>query len=41
MTAVTLQEVPERYNACDILDHNLEAGRGDKVALHCGSDTLT
>ena len=41
MTTVTVQEVPERYNACDILDHNMEAGRGDKVAIHCGADTLT
>ncbi len=38
---MTIREVPERYNACEILDHNLEAGRGEKVAIHCGSDTVT
>jgi acetyl-CoA synthetase len=26
--------IPERYNASDILFRNLEAGRGDKVAIH-------
>ncbi|MBV9820368.1 MAG: benzoate-CoA ligase family protein [Solirubrobacterales bacterium] len=41
MTTVTVQEPPERYNACDILDHNLEAGRGEKVAIHCGCETVT
>ena len=33
---------PARFNLCTyFLDHNLEAGRGDKVALWVGSDTRT
>lgn len=40
-TVTTTPEVPERYNACEILDHNLQAGRGDKVAIHCGEETVT
>jgi benzoate-CoA ligase family protein len=30
---LTLRSIPERYNACAILDHNLEAGRDGKVAI--------
>ncbi|MBV9474233.1 MAG: benzoate-CoA ligase family protein [Solirubrobacterales bacterium] len=41
MSTVTIRELPERYNACEILDHNLEAGRGERLAVHCGSQTVT
>lgn len=34
-------EVPERYNACDILDRNLAEGRADKPAIHWGEETVT
>jgi benzoate-CoA ligase family protein len=34
-------EVPERYNVCELLDRNLEAGRGQKVAVHWGGETVT
>ncbi len=40
--ARTIEDLPERFNAAvDILDHNLEAGRADKVAVidHRGSTT--
>jgi benzoate-CoA ligase family protein len=38
----TLPALPARFNLCEyFLDHNLEAGRGDKVALVCGSDYRT
>ncbi len=30
-----------RYNASEILDHNLAAGRGDKTAITCGDETYT
>ena len=33
--------VPERYNASQILDQNLEAGRGDKVAIRSPGHELT
>ncbi len=33
--------LPERYNVCELLDRNLEAGRGDKVAIRCGDDSVT
>ena len=34
--------LPERFNLCEyFLDHNLAAGRGDKVALICGSEQRT
>lgn len=29
------------YNASEVLYHNLEAGRGDKIAVYCEHDTLT
>lgn len=33
---------PERFNLCSYyLDHNLDAGRGDKVALYAGAETRT
>jgi len=38
---VAFPEVPERYNASLLLDANLEAGRGDKVAIWCGDDEVT
>jgi benzoate-CoA ligase len=38
---VAVREVPERYNVCEILDRNLEAGRGDKPAIHWGDETVT
>jgi benzoate-CoA ligase len=28
-------DLPETYNASELLFHNLEAGRADKVAVHC------
>jgi benzoate-CoA ligase family protein len=31
----------DRYNASIILDHNLEAGRGDQVAIYTGAETYT
>jgi len=35
----TLPPLPERFNLCEyFLDHNLEAGRGDKVALIQATD---
>ncbi|MGQ0568848.1 MAG: benzoate-CoA ligase family protein [Armatimonadota bacterium] len=33
--------VPERYNASLLLDQNLDAGRGDKVAIACGDERVT
>jgi benzoate-CoA ligase len=41
MAALSELAVPERYNCCEILDRNLEAGRGDKVAIHWGEETVT
>lgn len=32
---------PERYNVSEILDANLDAGRGDKVAIYCGDERVT
>src|SRR5215472_4929451 len=34
-------ELPERYNASQLLDANLEAGRGGKVAIRCGEEEVT
>jgi benzoate-CoA ligase family protein len=34
-------EVPERFNVGMLVDRNLEAGRGDKVALRCEGAELT
>ncbi len=36
-----MANVPERYNASVLLDQNLEAGRGDKVAISCGDEQVT
>jgi benzoate-CoA ligase len=36
-----MNEVSEQYNASVLLDANLIAGRGDKVALYCGDERLT
>lgn len=33
--------VPERYNVSTLLDANLDAGRGSKLALICGEERLT
>jgi benzoate-CoA ligase family protein len=33
--------VPEYYNVSTILDANLQAGRGGKVAIYCGDDRVT
>ncbi len=33
--------VPERYNVSVLLDQNLEAGRGDKIAISCGDERVT
>ncbi|MFL5848238.1 MAG: benzoate-CoA ligase family protein [Solirubrobacteraceae bacterium] len=38
---LTLRSIPERYNACAILDHNLEVGRARKVAIRWGEDEVT
>jgi benzoate-CoA ligase family protein len=38
---MTGSEVPDRYNASELLDRNLEAGRGDKVAIRRGDETVT
>jgi benzoate-CoA ligase family protein len=32
---------PERYNVSTLLDANLEAGRGDKVAIYCGDQRVS
>jgi len=34
-------EVPERYNVSSLLDENLEAGRGEKVAVRSEGEELT
>ena len=34
-------EIPERYNVSTLLDRNLEAGRGDKVAIRCEDQEVT
>ena len=35
-------DLPARFNLCEyFLDHNVEAGRGDKTALICGSESRT
>ena len=34
-------ETPEWYNASVLVDRNLEAGRADKVAIHCGDERIT
>ena len=33
--------IPERFNACSLLDRNLEAGREQKPAILCGEETVT
>lgn len=33
--------IPNQYNASEVLFHNLDAGRGDKVAIYCGDETFT
>lgn len=34
-------DLPEQYNAGEVLFHNLDEGRGDKVAVYCGDRTVT
>src|SRR3954463_6410028 len=34
-------EVPERFNAGTLVDRNLDAGRGAKVAIRCAGEELT
>ena len=34
-------DLPERYNVSTLLDSNLQAGRGRKIAIHCGDERLT
>jgi benzoate-CoA ligase len=34
-------DLPERYNVSTLLDGNLQAGRGRKIAIHCGDERLT
>jgi benzoate-CoA ligase len=41
MTDIPVTEVPERYNVSTIIDDNLEAGRGGKVAIYCGDQRIT
>jgi benzoate-CoA ligase len=39
---MTKVELPERYNVgADLLDRNLDAGRGSKVAIHTATETVT
>lgn len=33
--------IPNQYNASEVLFHNLNTGRGDKVAIYFGDETLT
>ncbi len=33
--------LPEQYNASEVLFHNLESGRGEKVAIYCENRQLT
>ncbi len=33
--------LPDSYNVSEVLFHNLEAGRGDKVAIYYGDETAT
>jgi len=33
--------LPDQYNVSEVLFHNLEAGRGDKVAVYCGDRQVT
>jgi benzoate-CoA ligase family protein len=39
--ALLTPEIPERYNASLLLDDNLTAGRGGKIAIYCGDEELT
>jgi benzoate-CoA ligase family protein len=39
--AVASMAIPERYNASTLLDGNLEAGRGNNVAICCGDLEIT
>ncbi len=34
-------DLPDSYNVSEILFNNLEAGRGDKVAIYCGDEKLS
>lgn len=34
-------DLPEQYNASELLFHNLEAGRRNKVAIYCESERVT
>jgi benzoate-CoA ligase len=34
-------DLPERYNVSTLLDANLQAGRGRKVAIYCGDERMT
>ena len=40
-TAALSVEVPERYNACDILDRNLADGGGDKPVIYWAEGTVS
>jgi benzoate-CoA ligase len=33
--------IPEKYNAATVIDANLEAGRGEKTAIHFGDERIT
>jgi benzoate-CoA ligase len=33
--------IPEKYNAATLIDANLEAGRGEKTAIHFGDERIT
>ena len=38
----SIEPLPDQLNLCNwFLDHNLRAGRGQKVALRCGDESRT
>jgi benzoate-CoA ligase family protein len=39
--AEPIREVPERFNIASLLDDNIAAGRGEKVAIHCELEEVT
>ena len=42
MSLPALMDLPERFNLCEyFLDRNLDEGRADKIAVHCGEESYT
>ena len=41
MSRVQNRAIPDRYNASELLDRNLEAGRGGKTAIRWGDQERT